>query len=94
MPSTASGDPESFTVVIAGGYNEFSFWCRKHDLNPRSQRLKYAMDLCDIMGLDPDTEFVFYGTYVRDRRKCELADEIRGRCAYYGNLDKIKYEVD
>lgn len=92
--SNSSGNPEVFTVVIAGSYQQFIYWCRKHDLNPRSRLIKYAMDISDIMGLGPDTRFVFYGTYYSDRHKCDLANEVYDRAAYHGYADKITYEED
>jgi hypothetical protein len=64
------------TVVLAGNYREFQFWCRENDRNPRDRNLVFATEPRHIRGLGK-VHVVRYGTYYMNPRGPEMSVYLR-----------------
>lgn len=63
------------TLVFAGNYREFEFWCRENGRHPRDRNLIYASEWYRLQGLS-DLDVVYYGTYDLRRDYFQIMESI------------------
>lgn len=62
MTDTSEPRTDRRTVVLAGTYQQFRYWCIDNGRNPHDRLLTYASEAYKLRGMR-DFDFVIYGTF-------------------------------